>query len=298
MKIAVFGNVFRPAIIKHIQALFDYFEQATTLFLLDEGLYAYLRKENVNLNLNNVLVIENDDFDADVVLSIGGDGTFLKTAAHVGAKEIPILGINTGRLGFLTNIADNQFSEALKLIKQQEYQIEERSLLYVESSANELFEYPYVLNEMAILKQDTSSMIAINAIVNGEPIHTYQADGLVIATPTGSTAYSMSVGGPIVVPQAQSIVLSPIASHSLNVRPLIIPDDWVVELEVSSRTNSFLVALDGRSKVMGSTDTKLRITKAKHVVKIIKQHDYTFFDTLKDKLMWGLDKRNGLKDER
>ena len=134
-------------------------------------------------------------------------------------------------------------------------------------------------------------MISINASVNGEMVHTYQADGLVVSTPTGSTAYSMSVGSPLVVPQAQSLILSPVASHSLNVRPLIIPDSWTIELEVHSRSRCFLVALDGRSKVLEQT-TKLKVTKADYTIKVIKQLNHTFFDTLKDKLMWGVDKRN------
>ena len=164
-------------------------------------------------------------------------------------------------------------------------------MLFVETSDHTQLDNPYALNEVSVLKQDSSSMISIHTYLNGEAIHTYQADGLLISTPTGSTAYSMSVGGPIVVPQAQNILLSPVASHSLNVRPLIVPDNWIIELDVKSRSQCYQVALDGRSVIL-SEDTKLRITKADFCVKVIKQRNHTFFHTLKSKLMWGMDKRN------
>ena len=288
MQIAIFGNTNRPVVLSYLQMLFDFLKDKNVKCLLDSSLYTYA--EVNGLSLANSAMIENDAFEADLALSIGGDGTFLKTAAYIGNKQIPILGINTGRLGFLTNSSDDTILPAIEQVLQKQYQTEARSLLFVETSDGKSLQYPYALNEVAVLKQDTSSMIAVSAMVNGEPVHTYQSDGLILSTPTGSTAYSMSVGGPIVVPQAQSIILSPVASHSLNVRPLIIPDSWMIELEVDSRTGSFLLALDGRSQVLEQT-TKLRITKAKHTINIITQPDHTFFDTLKNKLMWGVDKR-------
>jgi NAD+ kinase len=227
----------------------------------------------------------------DAVLSIGGDGTFLSTAAHIGKKQIPVLGINTGRLGFLADVPVENILPALESLLSSNYDIEERTLLFVETSDHTQLDNPYALNEVSVLKQDSSSMISIHTYLNGEAIHTYQADGLLISTPTGSTAYSMSVGGPIVVPQAQNILLSPVASHSLNVRPLIVPDNWIIELDVKSRSHCYQVALDGRSVIL-SEDTKLRITKADFCVKVIKQRNHTFFHTLKSKLMWGMDKRN------
>ena len=288
MQIAIFGNTNRSVVLSYLQMLFDFLKDKNVKCLLESRLYAYA--EANGLFFADSAMIENDDFEADLALSIGGDGTFLKTAAHIGNKQIPILGINTGRLGFLTNSSDETILPAIEQVLQKQYQTEVRSLLFVETSDCEPLQYPYALNEVAVLKQDTSSMIAVSATVNGEPVHTYQSDGLIVSTPTGSTAYSMSVGGPIVVPQAQSIILSPVASHSLNVRPLIIPDNWTIELEVDSRTGSFLLALDGRSQILEQT-TKLRITKAKHTINIIKQPDHSFFDTLKNKLMWGVDRR-------
>jgi len=290
MRIAIFGNIYRPVILLHVQVLFDYFKGKQATLLLEKVLYEFVL-EDAKINLEGAEIILNDNFKADLALCIGGDGTFLNTAARIGRKQIPILGINTGRLGFLADVSNDGIIPALDAILANHFSIEERALLFVETSDGTTFEYPYALNEVSVLKQDSSSMMSINASINGEMVHTYQADGLIVSTPTGSTAYSMSVGGPLVVPQAQNIILSPVASHSLNVRPLIVPDSWIIELEVHSRSQNYLVALDGRSIVL-EHKTKLRISKADYTVKIIKQLNHTFFDTLKNKLMWGVDKRN------
>jgi NAD+ kinase len=290
MKIAIFGNIYRTVIISHIELLFNYFKGKDVEFLLDSELFEFVRKKG-NSYMELAKIIQDDDFEADIALSIGGDGTFLNTAARIGRKNIPILGVNTGRLGFLADVASEDILQAMNAIISSQFIVEERSLLLVETSDGTTFDYPYALNEVSVLKQDSSSMMSINASVNGEMVHTYQADGLLVSTPTGSTAYSMSVGGPLMVPQAQNFILSPVASHSLNVRPLIVPDTWTIELEVHSRSHCFLVAIDGRSKVLEQT-TKLKITKADYSIKIVKQMNHTFFDTLKNKLMWGVDKRN------
>lgn len=290
MKVVVFGNTYRPVILTHIQVLLDFFNERGATILLEKELYDFVKASEVCC-MNGAEVIANKDFEADVALSIGGDGTFLNTAAHVGSKGIPILGINTGRLGFLADIPGDNMLPALEAIMNKNYRIEERSLLHITTSDDTEFEYPYALNEVSVLKQDSSSMISINTHLNGEAIHTYQADGLLVSTPTGSTAYSMSVGGPLVVPQAQNFLLSPVASHSLNVRPLIVPDSWVIELEVKSRSHCYQVSLDGRTVILNES-TKLKITKADFSINIIKQLNHTFFDNLKSKLMWGMDKRN------
>lgn len=290
MRIAIFGNIFRTVILSHIQVMFDFFNDKNVVLLLDRELFDFVRN-SCDCQMKNTEIIENDDFQADIALSIGGDGTFLNTAARVGRKKIPILGINTGRLGFLADISGEDILLALNAILTNDYILEERNLIQVEISDGAILDYPYALNELSVQKQDSSSMIAITTSLNGNKIHTYQADGLVISTPTGSTAYSMSVGGPLVVPDAQDFILSPVASHSLTVRPLIVPDSWVIELDVHSRSGSYLMALDGRSKVLNQND-KLRITKADYKLKVVKQFNHTFFDTLKSKLLWGVDKRN------
>ena len=290
MKVAVFGNIYRSVLLSHIELLFSYFNDKEVTLLLDNELYEFVEKYG-KCDMGSAEIIQNDDFQADLALSIGGDGTFLNTAARIGRKGIPILGINTGRLGFLADVANDEILPALNAVMASRFIIEERTLLFVEASDGTNFNYPFALNEMSILKQDSSSMMSITASVNGQMVHTYQADGLILSTPTGSTAYSMSVGGPIAIPQTQNFILSPIASHSLNVRPLIIPDSWTIDLEVHSRSSCYLVAIDGRSKVLDN-NVKLKIIKADYTIKTIKQLNHTFFDTLKNKLMWGVDKRN------
>lgn len=290
MRIALFGNIYRSVLLSHVQILFEYFESKDVVLLLNKELYEFV-SEHGACDMTRTEIILDDNFEADIALSIGGDGTFLNTAARIGRKQIPILGINTGRLGFLADVSTEEIVPALDAVLAKKYSIQDRTLLAVETSDGTTFDYPYALNEVSVLKQDSSSMMSITASVNGEKVHTYHADGLLVSTPTGSTAYSMSVGGPLVVPEAGNFILSPIASHSLNVRPLIVPDRWTFELEVSSRSQCYLVALDGRSKVL-DLSTKLKITKADYTIKVIKQLNHTFFDTLKNKLMWGVDKRN------
>lgn len=288
-RVAVFVYLHREGIEDLIQQLIDLCNKKGITVLLDFYLQDFIF-EKLGKTFENTELIREDDFEADMVFSIGGDGTFLSTAARVGDKKIPILGINSGRLGFLADIAMEDLTSAFDAILEEKYTIEERTLLHLETLDGTLLETPYALNDIALQKQDSSSMIMVEAKANGELINTYQADGLIIATPTGSTAYSMSVGGPIVVPQAESFVISPVASHSLNVRPLIVPDKWVIDLKVDSRSNSFLVSLDGRSKVLNQ-NTKLRIKKADFTIQLVKPLNNTFFNTLRNKLMWGADKR-------
>lgn len=290
MKIAIFGNAYKKEIKELIDFLIDFFSDKNACLLFEKDLFQHA-KACKKYNSDFIQLLENEDFEADIAFSIGGDGTFLNTAALVGNKEIPILGINMGRLGFLADVAGDNILPALEAIISSNYIVEDRSVLYVSSLDETVLEKPYALNDVVILKQDSSSMISVDLTVNNEFVNSYQGDGLIIATPTGSTAYSMSVGGPIAVPQSENFILSPVASHSLSVRPLIIPDSWEIELTVKSRSHSYLVAFDGRSKVL-KEETKLRIKKADYTIKVIKQPGYTFFDTLKNKLMWGVDKRN------
>ncbi len=290
MKFAIFGNTYSDLTITYLKVLFDFLKEQKVGVMLDSDLYNFVSQHQV-CDLDTIEAISDDDFSCDYALSIGGDGTFLNTAAHIGTKNIPILGINIGRLGFLADVSAENMLEAVQSLLAGELIIEERTLLTVRSSDGTQFEYPYSLNEMSILKQDSSSMLSIHTTLNGEPVHTYQADGLLVSTPTGSTAYSMSVGGPIVVPQAGNFILSPVASHSLNVRPLIVPDKWIIDLEVKSRTKCYQLAMDGRTTILNES-TRLRIGKADFTIKVLKQPNHTFFDNLKNKLMWGVDKRN------
>ena len=290
MKIIIFGNKYRKEIIKYTTDLMVALRKENVEILLEEDFYRFLAESNCDVSFVSQ-VIEGDAFDADFAFTIGGDGTFIRSAAKIGKKNIPILGINAGRLGFLADVSGDEIRPAVEEILSGNYVIEERALLRLRTDDKSYSDFNYALNEIAILKQDTSSMITIHASVNGTFLNSYQADGLLISTSTGSTAYSMSVGGPILVPQSPSFIITPVAPHSLNVRPLIIPDNWEIELSVESRNDYFLIALDGRNNVFHEK-TKLRIRKASFSTKILKRENQDFFSILRSKLMWGVDNRS------
>ena len=228
----------------------------------------------------------------DFALSVGGDGTFLTTAAAVGNKNIPILGVNCGHLGFLAEVQTQDLDDILQKLVAGEYTIEQRGLLHLTVLDKDgitregLILSPNALNEIAILKQGLTNMLTIETKINGEPLHTYHSDGLVIATPTGSTAYNLSIGGPILVPQSRGIILTPIAPHSLTVRPIIILDEWKLDIKVSSRYDTFMVSVDGRSQTL-STDVSLHIERAPYTTKVVQIGDNSFLKSLQNKLNWG-----------
>lgn len=226
----------------------------------------------------------------DLAISIGGDGTFLKTASFIGNRQIPILGINTGRLGFLAETNEKDLLNTLREILAGDYKIEKRMLIELSCENGTCCGNKNALNEIAILKQDTAAMLTIHAEINGEYLNSYQSDGLIISTPTGSTAYSLSVGGPIMAPDTDSIILVPIAPHSLNVRPLVVSANSELRLTIESRNNHFLASIDGRSTVLDSANS-IRIRKADFTLELIKRKEHTFFRTLREKLMWGVDAR-------
>jgi len=229
--------------------------------------------------------------DTDYLISIGGDGTFLESVLLVEKSEIPILGINTGRLGFLSNITLNDCEKTINYLLQKNYSIEERSLLKVSGNFLPTGDIPYALNEIGIQKRMATVMINIKVSVDGEKLPDYWADGLLVSTPTGSTAYSMSVGGPIIVPEANCILLSPIASHNLSTRPLVINDHSTIKIQANIRHNTFIISLDNRLYELAS-GTEVSIEKAAFSVKTIRLHKSSFFSTLQEKLLWGSDKRN------
>lgn len=252
---------------------------------LVERVVAFLDRHSVSL------LIEPDELtNVDLVISMGGDGTFLKAACMVGEREIPILGINKGRLGFLADVLPSEIEDVLEHVLRRDYMIENHTVIKLEADGECVDSCPFALNDIAVLKRDTASMISIKAYVNGEFLVNYQADGLIIATPTGSTAYSLSNGGPIIVPQSGSLCITPVAPHSLNIRPIVINDTSVIELEVCSRSHNFLVAIDGRSMKL-TEGTRLTIRKADYMVKLVKLKNQRYFSTLHRKLMWGADSR-------
>ncbi|EGK01465.1 NAD kinase [Dysgonomonas gadei] len=287
MKIAIFGSKHQKK--EQIEKLFKILLDNKTEIHLQEKFYNYL-KDVLFLQYDIAGIITNDEFDADLVISIGGDGTFLRTASIIGKKNIPILGINAGRLGFLADVGEKDLEATFTDVFSGNYRIEHRSQLQLSTEHRDYLGFNYALNEIAILKQDTASMITVHAYINDEYLTSYEADGLIVATPTGSTAYSLSVGGPVMTPTAANIVIAAVAPHSLSNRPLVVTDDCVLTLEVESRNKNFLISLDGRSNIF-TTGTKLIIKKADFTLRVIKRKENTFYNTLRNKLMWGVDPR-------
>jgi len=229
--------------------------------------------------------------DCDAVFSLGGDGTFLESLLIVGESEVPILGINMGRLGFLASIAKEYIKESLFLFFKGEYRIEKRSLISIDSNLDLFDEKCYALNECAILRKDLSSMIMIKCYINDEYLNTYWADGLMVSTPTGSTGYSLSCGGPLMMPDAKDFVITPVSPHNLNVRPLIISDDSVLRFQIATRDRKCLISLDSRSETI-ENDIEIIVRKAHFYGKLIRIEGINFPDTMRNKLGWGFDKRN------
>lgn len=289
IKFALFGNTYQEHKSAHVTHLLEILRKKNAQICISSDFYDFL-KLHTRTNLEGVNVFQGYDFDADMVLSIGGDGTFLRAASRVGEKEIPILGINTGRLGFLADVSPDQMEEAFNEIYAGKFLAEPRRVLHLKTDGYILKGYPYGLNEIAILKKDSSSMITIHTYINNEPLCSYQADGLIIATPTGSTGYSLSVGGPVLVPQSGTFCLTAVAPHSLNARPIVIRDDWEITLDVESRSHNFLISVDGRSETCRE-GIRLTIRRADYFVRIVKRCHHSFFNTLREKMMWGADAR-------
>ena len=289
LRFALFGNIYQGKKSASIQQVLSCINNSEAELYVDMEYYYFL-KDNQRLDIKATKLFADDDFEADFVISMGGDGTFLKAASRVGAKSIPILGVNMGRLGFLADISADQFAPTIDALYHDDYYLESRALIQVETDGAPLGTYHCALNDVAILKRDTASMISIRTSVDGQYLHTYQADGLVISTPTGSTAYSLSNGGPIIVPGTKVFSMTAVAPHSLNVRPFVLPDSSVIDLEVESRSHNFLVAIDGRSEKCAE-GTKLTLRRAPYDIKVVKRSDHRYFDSLREKMMWGADTR-------
>ena len=292
LKFALFGNIYQQHKSAAIKQLINCLRSHNAQILIDEEYYDFLCCSEM-IDLDEVQTFSGSDFDADFAISMGGDGTLLKTASRVRNKEIPILGINMGRLGFLADVSAGTVEETIDALYRDDYSVEGRALIHVETNGEPIEGYDCALNDVSILKRDSASMISIRASINGEYLTTYQADGLIISTPTGSTAYSLSNGGPIIVPRTGVMLMTAVAPHSLNVRPIVLPDTAEIELTVSSRSHTFLVAIDGRSGKLPE-GTTLRLTRAPYMVKVVKRSSTRYFATLREKMMWGAD----VRDER
>lgn len=254
---------------------------------LISAIHQYASKESIHV----VSDFSNLDDTIDCLISLGGDGTMLDVVTLIKDKNIPILGINFGRLGFLASISKEELTNAVDALINGTYVIDKRSLIHLDANTPLFGDTPFALNEFAIHKRDTSPMVKIYTYLNGEFLNTYWADGLIVSTPTGSTGYNMSCNGPIVFPESASFVITPVAPHNLNVRPIIVPDSTVVSFEIEGRTETFICALDSRKEIV-SKHVQLAVKKEKFTVSLIRLNENSFLSTLRTKLTWGLDKRN------
>ena len=290
MKFAIFGNKHQTKKSLSIENLFSAITKRGDTYAIDKAFYDFLCEEHIAQPQPQEIITDNN-FTADIAISFGGDGTLLRTASRVGNKAIPVLGINAGRLGFLTASSNEDIDSIIEKIHNGDYDIDKRTLIEASTNGAELKSYPFALNEIAIMKHDSSSMITLKATINGCDTITYQADGLIAATPSGSTGYSLSVGGPIIAPEANVLTLTPIAPHSLSARPLVVSDDTSIEISVSSRSGNYLIAIDGRNESCDESTT-ITIRKAGYRQLIIRQREHSCIQNLQEKLMWGADIRD------
>ncbi len=294
MKVAIFGKYYQNSTEPIIKDIFVFFNSNNVEMVIDSYFLNVLKGKKIIEKEYNTFTSHNElDSSFDMLVSIGGDGTILRAAALVRDSGVPILGINAGRLGFLATVQKDNIAEFLQFIIEKKYTLSKRTLLSLTSSPeNEsIHEINFALNEISVSRKETTSMITIETYLNGEFLNSYWADGLIIATPTGSTGYSMSCGGPILTPDVRSFVVTPIAPHNLNARPLVITDDTEIKLKISGREEHYLVSLDSRITSINN-DTTLYIKKTPFQINMVEIPDATFLKTLRSKLFWGEDRRN------
>lgn len=293
MKVAVFGTTVSESFMPVLTEFFGFLKSGKIEVQLFKPFHSFLVQELKSEVYHTSFFNSYHDFDnnCDFIFSVGGDGTFLHSVLNIRNFEIPVIGVNSGRLGFLADISEDQVQNALTNIFNHNYTILERSMLQVDFNGTENLEFNFALNEMTVLKTDTSSMINIYAYLDKELLNNYWADGLIVATPTGSTAYSLSVGGPILTPDSENFVITPLAPHNLTIRPLVVPDNYEIKLKVEGRGTQFLASLDSRS-VAVDLSTIITIKKASFKLKTLQLPEQKFFSTLRNKLMWGMDRRN------
>lgn len=292
MKAAIYSRIMEKDQQEYVQTFFDELSRQKITPLVYEFFFHEI-KDTIRLPADTVVFSVADQITSDVefVISLGGDGTLLDTISFVKDKDIPVAGINFGRLGFLASIGRDEIKAAVQAIAKRTFVADKRTMIHLDSDLPMFENNPYGLNEFAIHKRDTASMIKIHTYLNGEFLNTYWADGLIVATPTGSTGYSLSCGGPIVFPESGSFVITPVAPHNLNVRSIIIPDDTVISFEVESRADEIICALDSRREIVGK-NVSLAVRKETFCLKLLRLSENSFLQTLHDKLTWGLDKRN------
>jgi len=293
MKIAVYGPLYNERSKSTIQTLVAYLKKRDATVVFENNFHASIVSDS-DIDLNSYLfdTFEVLDPSFDLLISIGGDGTILRAIAFVKDLTIPIVGINTGRLGFLATIPMNTIQKAMDEIFEGNYRISKRSLLTIAVDTKETaFDLDFALNEIAVSRKNTTSMISVETWLDDEYLTSYWADGLIVSTPTGSTGYSLSCGGPVIIPESDSLVLTPIAPHNLNARPLVISSDKVIKLKVSGREEQHLVSLDSRINTL-ENNTTITIQKAPFCIHMIELKEDGFLETLRKKLLWGADPRN------
>lgn len=291
MHIAIYGRCTKENTSSHILKLLKELQEKNCEIIIHKPFYEFLKSNtSFNSKMNVFSTYEDLKQNAKYLISLGGDGTLLEALAYVRNSKIPILGINTGRLGFLATVSKDEISERINDLLKGKFYLDKRALLKLETKEKLFGETNFALNEITIAKQD-STMITINAYVDGEFLNSYWADGLIISTPTGSTAYSLSCGGPLIVPDAKNFIITPIAPHNLNVRPIIIRDDKVITLKIEGRSPNYLVTVDSRSETINQ-DTELMVRKESFDVNLVRFEQTNFFTTIRTKLNWGVDQRN------
>jgi NAD+ kinase len=292
LKVAIYSRVLDESQRKDLQLFFDELSNEGIVPVVYQHFLDQL-KDNISLPPSTETFSHAQDLSEkiDFFVSLGGDGTLLDAVTLVRNKNIPVVGINFGRLGFLASIGRDEMSDAVKALARRSYILDRRSLIHLDANLPLFGEVPFGLNEFAIHKQDVASMIKIRTYLNGEMLNTYWADGLILATPTGSTAYNLSCAGPVVFPDACSFVITPIAPHHLNVRPIVIPDNTIISFEIDSRTPEIICALDSRKEIVNKS-VLLAIRKESFMLNLVRLNENNFLQTLRNKLSWGVDKRN------
>lgn len=294
MKIGIYGQFYHENFELYFKHVLDALQKKNVEIHIEEAfLKSIIDHKEIGMNLSKTTSFKELDASYDLFISIGGDGTILKSVTFVGDLGIPIVGINTGRLGFLATIQKEKITESINQILDRKYTISERSLLTIstEPPNSEITTLNFALNEIAVNRKNTTSMIKVDTMVNDKYLTSYWSDGLIVATPTGSTGYSLSCGGPLIDPSTNSIVLTPIAPHNLNARPIVIPDSSIVTLKVSGREKTYLVSMDSRVATL-ENETTIIIRKAPFTIKLVQLVSDSFIKTLRKKLLWGEDKRN------
>jgi NAD+ kinase len=292
MKVAIYSRVIENDHYGDVQLFFDELNKHRIEPVIFHSFYEQIQHTiNLHSPVSTFTLSEDLKSDIDFIISFGGDGTLLDTVTFVRDKNIPVMGINFGRLGFLAGIGRGELTTTVQAMGKRAFVIDKRTMIHMDSDQPLFGQVPYGLNEFAIHKRDTEPMIKIHTYLNGEFLNTYWADGLIVATPTGSTGYSLSCNGPIVFPESGSFVITPVAPHNLNVRPIVVPDDNIISFEIESRSEQIICALDSRREIV-SKDVQLAVRKESFHLNLVRLNENNFLQTLRNKLTWGLDKRN------